>query len=109
MSVYEKLTAALQSNDADAFVDLLHDDFEFVRHQSGTSMNKAEMAEMVGAMSGEDGWSIENQRCVYENDDILVEHSFMSFPDGSREAVLTANTLKDGKIVRMESGASLLK
>ena len=47
-----------------------------------------------------------DQRCLYENEDILVEHSVMDFPDGTREAVLHAHMLKDGKIIRTETGAT---
>lgn len=109
MSVFEKMSAAMKSKDADALVALLHDDFVFVRHQSGTELNKAEMEEMARRMSASGGWEIESQRCLYENGDILVDHSVMSFPDGTREAILTANILKDGKVVRMETGASPLE
>ena len=46
---------------------------------------------------------------IYENDDILVSHSMVSFPDGTNEAVLVCFSLKDGKIVRSETGATPLK
>jgi hypothetical protein len=39
----------------------------------------------------------------------MVEHSFMKFPDGSSEAVLVVNHLKDGKIIRTETGATPIK
>ena len=47
--------------------------------------------------------------CIYENGDILVVHSINDYPDGSREAVLMACTKKDGKIARVETGATLLQ
>ena len=50
----------------------------------------------------------ESSRCVYENDEILVAHSFMSYPDDTREAVMLVAMLKDGKIIRMETGATTL-
>jgi len=46
--------------------------------------------------------------CVYENADILVQHSFMSYPDDTKEAVMMVAMLKDGKITRMETGATPL-
>jgi hypothetical protein len=49
------------------------------------------------------------QRCLYENDEIMVEHSFMKFPDGTSEAVLVVNYIKDGKIIRVETGATPVK
>ncbi|MDC1115863.1 hypothetical protein OAT37_03860 [Alphaproteobacteria bacterium] len=50
----------------------------------------------------------ESSRCVYENDDILVMHAFMSYPDDSREAVMLVGMLKDGKVISMETGATPL-
>ena len=47
-------------------------------------------------------------RCLYENDEILVAHSVTDVPDGTREAVLEFHNLKDGKIIRTETGATLL-
>ncbi len=108
MSIYGKLEAAMQDRDADAFIGLLADDFTFVRHQTGTTMDKAAMAEMIRKMSGSSGLAVHDQRCLYENGDILVEHSVMDFPDGSREAVMAVHTLRDGKIVRTETGATPL-
>jgi hypothetical protein len=45
-------------------------------------------------------------RCVYENDDILVIHTRLSFRSGSREAAMIVNLKRDGKVVRTESGVS---
>jgi hypothetical protein len=52
---------------------------------------------------------ITESRCIYENDDILVEHSLMDFPDGTREAVMAVHTKKDGKVIRTETGATLIQ
>lgn len=108
MSVFEIMKTAMETRNSGMFVDMLHDDFVFVRHQSGTTMNRAEMAAMIEEMSASDAWSIESHRCIYENDDIMIDHSVMSFPDGSKEAVLASHMLKDGKILRLESGATRL-
>ena len=55
-----------------------------------------------------DSLGLHNQRCVYENDDIVVSHTIIDFPDGTREAVLTVHKLKDGKIIETETGATPL-
>ena len=47
-------------------------------------------------------------RCLYENDEAMVTHAVMSFPDGTREAVLAYNQIIDGKVIRLETGATLL-
>jgi len=49
---------------------------------------------------------ISKQRCLYENDDIMIEHQFMKFADGTSEAVFVVNHIKDGKIIRVETGAT---
>ena len=61
---------------------------------------------MLTAMMQSEKLEINNQRCIYENDEILVTHSMMNFPDGSSEAVMIVNQLKDGKVVRVETGAT---
>ena len=47
-------------------------------------------------------------RCVYENDEILVSHDLMSYPDDTKEAMILVCMLQDGKIIRMETGATPL-
>ena len=107
MSVFEKLSAAFENRDVDAYIDLMADDCVFVRHQTGTTMNKAEIGEMLRRMQSSGG-TMGSRRCIYENGDILVVHSVNDYPDGTREAVLAAYTLKDGKITRLETGATPL-
>ena len=63
---------------------------------------------MVRGMMANEKFIQESSRCVYENDEIIVAHSFMSYPDDTREAVMLVAMLKDGKIIRMETGATTL-
>ena len=109
MSIYEKLDSAMENNDAKAYADLLHDDFKFVRHATNTEMTKSEWVNVINNMMDSGKVTRSNSRCIYENDDILVSHSMVSFPDGTSEAVLVCFSLKDGKIVRSETGATPLK
>ena len=106
MSLYEKMKAASDSRDVEAWLDCIHDDFVFVRHQTGAEMSKEEWTPMVTAMMQSDQLEIKNQRCIYENEEILVTHSMMNFPDGTSEAVMVVNKLKDGKVIRVETGAT---
>mgnify|MGYP003322286494 FL=1 len=108
MGVYEQLDKAMEDRNAKNYIDALHDDYEFVRHQSGTSMNKEQISEMMDQMMANENVVIRNSRCIYENEDILVEHSVMDFPDGTTEAVMAVHTISDGKIIRTETGATLL-
>ena len=106
MSLFEKMKAASDNRDVEAWLDCIHDDFVFVRHQTGAEMSKEEWTPMVTAMMQSDQLEIKNQRCIYENEEILVTHSMMDFPDGTSEAVMVVNKLKDGKVIRVETGAT---
>ena len=51
----------------------------------------------------------EHERVLHENDEVGVMHSIAHFANGSAsEAVLSFARFKDGKIVRMETGATPL-
>ncbi|WP_040820184.1 nuclear transport factor 2 family protein [Thalassobium sp. R2A62] len=109
MSLYEKIKSAQDSKDIDMYLTCLHKDFVFVRHQSGTEVSKADWTPTVTQMMQSDALQFHDQRCLYENDEIMVEHSVMKFPDGTSEAVMVVNHIKDGKIIRVETGATPLK
>ena len=106
MSLYETWAAAIEKKDADTLIDCLHDDYSFVRHQSNTTMNKAQASEMLRGFMSSESVVVNSQRCLYENDEIFVEHPVMDFADGTREAVIGFNRLKDGKIIYTETGAT---
>ena len=108
MSVYEKLNQVMANRNVDAYIDLLHEDFTVVFHKSGSSFGKEEWSSMAREMMANDKFIQESTRCVYENSEILVEHSFMSYPDNTREAVMMVAKLKEGKILHMETGATAL-
>ena len=108
MAIFDQLNAAVQNRDADAYVALYSDDAVFVRHQNGTEMNKSQFESLIRKMMASDETDMGDRRCLYENDDILVMHSVNDYPDGTREAVLMACTKKDGKISRVETGATPL-
>lgn len=108
MAIYEKLNNTMLNRDVDAYQDMLHEDFTVVFHKSGNSFGKEDWIEMVREMMANDRFVQESSRCIYENDEIIVEHSFMSYPDDTREAVMLVAMLKDGKVIRMETGATAL-
>ena len=47
----------------------------------------------------------EKLRIIFENDEIAMTHQFMLFKNGN-EAVLCAWYIKDGKIIRCETGVT---
>ena len=104
MSFVEKWDKAFDARDRDALAALLDDEFVFVRHQSGKEIPKEDMLNMWTS----DGPRVvlNNYRVIYENDDIVVTHRFIDFPSGDKEAVLGVINLKNGKGIRMETGAT---
>ena len=107
--LYDKMVENNENRDVNAFLDMIDEDFVMVSHQHRTERTKQEFADMVRAMMSSDSLEVTDQRCVYENDDILVEHSYMSFPDGSKEAILAVWTKRNDKFVRVETGATPIK
>ena len=108
MAIYDTISKAIEEKDAGMYTDLFHEDYEFVRHQTGTTMHREQMVEMMNMMMANEKVVIRNARCVYENDELLVEHSIMDFPDGTTEAVMAVHMLQEGKIIRTETGATLI-
>ena len=108
MSVFEKWLESVDKRDAEIFIDAHHEDYQFVRHQSGTTMNKSEIADMMRGMMANDDVVVKETRCLYENDEVLVMHSIVNFPDGTSEAIIQFSELKDGKIIKTETGATLI-
>ena len=83
-----------------------------VRHQTNTTVPRDEWVSMAGGMleSMKNGqMELISSRCIYENQDILVQHDLISFPDGTKEAVMVVMHLKDGKIIKTETGATPIK
>ena len=54
MSLYEKMERAMDQRDAAIYAEVLHPDFTFVRHQSGTEMSRDQMVEMLNMMMSND-------------------------------------------------------
>ena len=104
MSILEKYSAAMTNKDEAAMNELLHDDFKFTMHKSGNTIGKADVIKW--AMSGD--INQDKARIVYENDQVGVHHSIVTFIDGNVEAVMAVYKYKDGKIISLETGATKL-
>jgi|TARA_B110000914_G_scaffold219460_1_gene228155 hypothetical protein len=108
VAIYEKLLKTMTDRDVDAYLNLVHDDAVFIFHKTGNEFSKSEWGSMATGMMANEKFIQESSRCVFENDDILVTHDFMSYPDDTKEAVMGVFMIKDGKIIRMETGATPL-
>jgi hypothetical protein len=106
MEIYSEMAAAMRADDVARYVALLHEDFRYVRHKSNDTLNRDQMAALLLKVWGGGNRTIEDMRCIYENDDILVIHTRLSFRSGSREAAMIVNLKRDGKVISTESGVS---
>ena len=102
MSILEKYNKAIADCDADLANEILHDDYKFLLHSSGKTLNKQDVIKWL--KSGDVKRS--NVRILFENDEVGFEHSFVTFNDGNREAVLNYLKFNDGKIIHQETGAT---
>ena len=71
-------------------------------HASGNVLNKEDVIKW--AMSGD--IKRDKIRVLFENDEIGVEHSFVTFNDGNTEAVMAVFRYQDGKMISLETGAT---
>ena len=104
--IFSEMAAAMHANDVDRYTALLDDDFEYVRHKSNDTLNRDQMADLLRKVRGNGNRNIEDMRCIYENEDILVIHTRLSYMSGSREGAMIVNLKKNGKVIRTESGVS---
>ena len=104
MSILKKFGQALESLEEKVMNECLHDDYAFTNYSQGKVFSKSEVIKW--AMSGD--INRENVRILFENDKVGVEHAFVSFNDGNKQAVLAFFTFKDGKIYTLETGATNL-
>ena len=102
MSILEKYSAALKNKDEAVMNELLHDDFKFTMHKSRNVLSKNDVIKW--AMSGD--INQDKVRIVYENDEVGVHHSLVTFDDGNVEAVMAVYKYNNGKIISLETGAT---
>ena len=91
MSILQKYSDAFMNKDEAAMNDILHDDYKFTMHASGNVLSKQDV--ISWAMS--DDINREKVRIIYENDEIGIEHSFVTFNDGNTQAVMAVFKFQD--------------
>ena len=106
MAIYEQVSKSLGDRDIEAYLDLLHEDGTFVFHKSGAQYSTEEWSAIASSALANEGFVQLSSRCLFETEDILVTHAFMSYPDGSKESVIAVLMKKDDKIIRMETGST---
>ena len=105
--LYQKFVDAWDNKDAEAELELFHDDWAFKFHSSGKIMKKGDITTADRKKMMENIRQSE-RRCIYENDDILVMHSISHFPNDTSDAVMMVHMKKDGLLWRTETGSTPL-
>ena len=102
MSILAKMDTAMTVKDEAAMNEIFHDDYKFTMHASGNVLGKADVIKW--AMSGD--IKRDKIRVLFENNEIGVEHAFVTFNDGNTEAVMAVFRYQDGKMISLETGAT---
>jgi hypothetical protein len=102
--LFQKFVDAWENKDAQAELDLYHDDWEMTFHSTGKILKKHDMS-LADREKMMENIHLYNRRCIYENEDILVMHSMTDFPNGTTDAVMMVITKKDGLFWRTETGS----
>jgi len=106
MSIIAAYNEAWEKGDVEALAEIIHDDCVFNPHVGGITMSKSDI---LGFAGGEGTPRAENERILFENQEVGVAHSIVHFANGSTsEAVMSFMRFKDGKIILMETGATPL-
>ena len=108
MALYEKMLEAWNNRDVEAYWACLHDEWKMTWHSTGKVTNKTSMSaeQMKAIMENAD---IKDRRCIYENDDILVQHMRADYPNGTKDATMHVSLKKDGLLWRSETGVTAVK
>ena len=106
MSIFEAFEIAFADRDIDALGALFHSDYERTMPSSGRTLTKKDWITGFGKILANGTVAHEKVCYLYENDHVLVTHSFSIFPNGTVDAVMWVGTKKDVLIQRVETGST---
>ena len=109
MIFFERWETAMGNKDLDALIELMHPEWSMVMHSSGKIIDREGYKQTVGQVILGGKLARNDIRCIYENDDIMVSHAIVTFPNGATDALMYVGILKDGKLFRTETGSTPLK
>ena len=105
--LYEKFMETWNTQDIAGYFSCLHDDYQMIFHSTGKTLRLEDFDTDQLAR-----WMIstkrESARCLYENEDILVEHRISTYSDGERSATMLVHLKIDGLLWRTETGVTPL-
>ena len=106
LSVVERFIQAVENKQAEVLKEIVSDDYKFFIHIDDKVLSKRDL---IGWCLS-DSFTRSRSRIIYENEEIGVEHTFVTFANGTTpEAVLSVHRIEGGKIVSTETGATALQ
>ena len=103
--VYEKYLESSENRDAELWMSIFHEDYEFLLHSDNKLIRYGE-GSIERVVNLTVVLEVESRSCIYENDEIGIEHAFVTFSDGNQQAVMGVYTFKDGQVIGFETGAT---
>ena len=105
--LFDKYISAWDNKEVGEYLALHHEDYEIVYHSTNTvtKINDLDLDQWANLMVAA---KFDGRRCLYENEEILVEHRIVTYGSGDREALMLVHIKKDGLLWRTESGATPL-
>ena len=107
-AIYEKILKAWDNRNVDAYWACLYDEWEMIWHSTGKVTNKTfiHLEQMKAIMESSD---MKERRCIYENNDILVQHMKADYSNGTKDAIMHVSIKKDGLLWRTETGVTSIQ
>ena len=81
MSFFEKWETAMGNKDLDALMELMHPERTMVMYSSRKVINRDDYKQTIGQVVVRGKLTRNDVRCIYENDDLMVEHAIGHFFD----------------------------
>ena len=96
-----------EEGDIEAFTSIIDPEIEIIMHSTGGVIDYDLWMERITAVVLSNAYA-ENIRYLYENDEIMIVHQITNAANCTRDAVLYFFTKRDGMLVRLGTGATLL-
>ena len=107
MTLYEKYAESWDTKSIYMLAALCHPNFEMVMHSSGFIASKNEYLERLRPLIQK--FTPKKRRCLYENEDVMIMHFIMPFPNGTKDAVIYNVQKEDGLMRKIETGSIPIK
>ena len=103
--LFDRYKKFWEEGDIEAFTSIVHADIEIIMHSTGGVIDYDLWMERISAVMLSDAYA-ENIRCLYRNSGIRVSRRITNASNGTRDAVMYVFTKEDGRLTKLETGAT---